>query len=350
MKPKLMKKKNDPQLRRETGEAVYDGADFRTVTLLKNRFRIESILAVGGFGVIYTGKDSRLYNKKILIKANRYPRNLFKVQRNKALTPQVEKLRFRLEFERKMLLQAANRGISGTPVILDEIKDLGLDIYGPHKDRDGNHYHCTQKNSDGTELWTQEPFLVLSYVNGSPLNQIINQNWFRKNILGNTKQVILQIGRILKGFHLEKSVDKKRISFVYQDLKPDNIMFTDEKNFVLIDFGGFAVRVDGKTLTRFAKTGTPGYQPPEFADYAFAPEKIDPRADIFSLGATVYHLLTGKSPGADSQGRAVFDQNKLKTVQGQWKNWIVKAIAPKPDDRYPTMEAAIQDAHTLPMK
>ncbi len=119
---------------------------------------------------------------------------------------------------------------------------------------------------------------------------------------------------------------------------------------MLIDFGGFAVQVNGKTLTRFAKTGTPGYQPPEFTDYAFAPEKIDPRADIFSLGATVYHILCGEQPCADSQGRAVFDNKQLKAVPKEWKQWINKAVAPQIEDRYPNIKAAINAAHNLPLK
>lgn len=344
-----LNKQTDPHLKRETGEARVDGVTYRTVTLLNHRYRLNGILSVGGFGVIYTGEDTRLYNKKILVKANRYPRSLFKMPRNKAVVPEVEKCRFRLAFEKKMLLQAARRGISNTPVLLDEILDLGLDLYGPHQDRDGNLHHCTQAGEDGGELWTKEPFLVIGYVSGSPLQKVIPKNWFKNNILGNAKQVILQIGRILQRFHEEQDTDGVRIGFVYQDLKPDNIMFTDERNYVLIDFGGFAVRAGGKTLTRFAKTGTPGYQPPEFTDYNFPPEKIDARADVFSLGATVYHVLTASAPGADSKGNAVFDPQKLAALPAPWRGWIETAIAPRIEDRFLGMKEALKGVHGLPL-
>lgn len=349
MKFKTLKIKKDPGLSREVGEAPVKGDVYRTVAFLNNRYRLDGILSMGGFGVIYTGCDTRLFNKKILVKANRYPRNLFKVQRNKAVLTQADKLRGRLAFERKMLLQAANRGIGGTPVLLDVIEDLGLDLRGPHTDQDGQTHYWTQKDEEGRELWTREPFLVLSFVSGRPLGDMVKDAQFRNNLLGNAKQVILQIGRILAGFHREESVDGAKIGFVYQDLKPDNIMLTREKNFVLIDFGGFAVRADGKTLIRFAKTGTPGYQPPEFCDYGFPPEDVDSRADVFSLGATVHHLLSGEAPKTDAGGRAVFDRSKLTPFPVEWPQWIDRATAAKPKDRFLNMQEALNNAHKLPM-
>lgn len=345
-----MKKKNDSRSNRGIAEITQDNMKYRIVSLLSERYRIQSLLSVGGFGVIYIGEDNRLYNKKILIKANKYPRNLFKVQRNKALAAQVLKIRDRLQFERKMLIQGANRGISGIPVILDEVNDIGLDLYGPHLDQDGNSYYCTQKDHQEREIWSEESFIILSYISGHPLNEIIDKPWFRKNILGNAKQLILQIGRILRRFHDDEVVDGNQLSFIYQDIKPDNIMFTHEKNFVLIDFGGFAVRANGKTLTRFSKTGTPGYQPPEFTDFSFPPENIDQRADVFSLGATVYHLITGSPPAVDSKECSVFDSNKMNTIPEDWRKWIDSAIKTKIENRFFNMNEALNAAYQLSLQ
>ena len=350
MNPKKLVSKTDPLLKREVGEASMNGVRFRVAALLKERYKLDELLAAGGFGVIYTGRDLRLHGKKILVKTNRYPRKLFQVQRNLAAAKQVERQRLRLEFERKMLLRAEKRGIGGVPVILDEVRDFGLDLYGPHQDQKGNVYHFLEKGPDRCELWTTEPFLVLSYVSGIPLNEAASRKWFRRNLLGNAKQVILQIGRILQGFHEDELHEGKKLSFVYQDLKPDNIMCTREKNYVLIDFGGFAVRWDNETLTRFAKTGTPGYQPPEFTDFAFPPRRIDRRADVFSLGATIYHALAGKAPGIDGCGNAAFDFELLKPVPEDWRKWVRKAVEPDPENRFSSMENALGAAHKLPLK
>jgi serine/threonine protein kinase len=342
--------RRDAQLQREVGEVRRREETYRTVAILKNRYRIRELLSVGGFGVIFTAEDTRLFNKRVLVKANRYPSHLFQAPRNNAVAKNVEKFRDRLAFERKMLLQAGARGIDGTPVLLEEARDFGLDLYGPHTARDGTVHHCAQKGADGVELWTEEPFLVLSFVSGVPLSEAIPQEGFRRNLLGNAKQVILQIGRILGGFHAEKVLNGSKLSFVYQDLKPDNIMFTREKSLVLIDFGGFAVRADGRTLTRFVKTGTPGYQPPEFSDYGFPPEEVDARADIFSLGATVFHVLSGTAPKSDPEGRALLDVSGLGNAPKPWKEWLLRATAAAPKDRFPTMSSAIGAAHNLPLK
>ncbi len=350
MNPKKLRKTTDRNLRREVGEVVEDGVRYRAVSLLKERYRIDELLAAGGFGVIYAGCDRRMYDKKVLIKTNRYPRKLFEVQNNLAVAEQVERQRMRLMFERKMLLRAASRGIGGVPVLLEEVADLGLDLYGPHQDKNGNSHHFLEQGLDGRELWTRERFLVLSYVSGSPLYDALQYKWFRRNLLGNAKQVILQIGRILQGFHRSEEIDGKKIGFVYQDLKPENIMCTREKNFVLIDFGAFAVRSGNETLTRFAKTGTPGYQPPEFVDVAFPPRNIDCRADIFSLGATIYHVLARQAPGVDGKANARFDFQKLGSVPGPWRDWVAKAVEPSVDNRFTTMKAALNAAHKLPLK
>ena len=112
MNPKKLRKTADRNLQREVGEVVEDGVRYRAVSLLKERYRIDELLAAGGFGVIYAGCDRRMYDKKVLIKTNRYPRKLFEVQNNLAVAEQVERQRMRLMFERKMLLRAA-AGASG---------------------------------------------------------------------------------------------------------------------------------------------------------------------------------------------------------------------------------------------
>lgn len=345
-----VQKKNDPVLRRDVLEVRHEEGFYRLPAVLGERFLLTGLLSMGGFGVIFTAEDRWLYDKKVLVKANRYPKKLFRVPNNKAVVKEIENMRSRLDQERKMLLEAMRRGVSGTPVLLEEIFDMGLDLYGPHQDEQGRSHVCEQRDEAGRELWRHEPYLVLGFVDGTPLKSALLEYNFRKNLLGNAKQVILQIGRILKSFHKERAFKGHGLRFVYQDLKPDNIIFTREKLLVLIDFGSFAVNVDGATMPQFARTGTPGYQPPEFVDPNFPSSRIDSRADVFSLGATVFHVLTGEPPPANARGEAVIAYEKLGRIPTPWRDWVKRATEPDRDRRFDNMHEAIEASHPLPLK
>ncbi len=342
----------DQQLQREVVEFKRNNETYRCVAQLGNRYKLTSLLSVGGFGVIYEAIDKRLYDKKVLIKANLYNRRSLKVPNNNAVAKEVEKQRERLEHERRMLLQAQKRDIAQAPLLLEEVRDLGLDLHGPHQsDNNQSHYYELQ------DLWRQEPFLVLSYVNGLPLDAVISdhtsdalKHTFLKKRWFYTKSLIIQIGSILQRFHQEDfSASGDKLSFIYQDLKPANIIFTREKQFILIDFGSFALRKNGKTDARFARTGTLGYQPPEFTP-RYPADLIDARADVFALGATVYHLMTLQAPQANDRDLSVFDEQALKKLPEPWQQWLAKATHSDLSQRYPDMKSAIGGAYHLPVK
>lgn len=344
-KPTL-KSYRDQDLNRKVIEVHQDGAVYRIPARLgpDGRYEITSVLSIGGFGVIYQGRDHRLFGKPVLIKAIRYNRRPLRIPNNQAVLKEVESQRKRLDHERKMLLAGYRRGIGGIPILLDVVQDLGLDLYGPHQDdQGGQHYYALD------DQWRTEPYLILSFVTGTPMSKVLDQEFFTRNRLGNTKQVILQVGRILAAFHREEERQGKRVSFIYQDLKPDNIIFTTEKSPVLIDFGGFAVCIDGLTQQNFARTGTPGYQPPEFLD-GTPVDRLDLRADVFSLGMTIYHLLGGVAPKADAQGYSRCAPDVIKQFPPPWHTWIEKATQADRNQRFVNLEQAIDAAHNLPLK
>ncbi|MBK1654877.1 hypothetical protein CKO29_09195 [Allochromatium vinosum] len=344
--PPSLKPYRDPDIDRNVIEVTQDGAVYRIPARLgpDGRYEVTDVLSVGGFGVVYQGRDRRLFDKPVLIKAIRYNRRPLRIPNNLAVLKEVEAQRKRLDHERKMLLAGYRRGIGGIPILLDVVQDLGLDLYGPHTDDQGErHYY----NLD--DQWRAEPYLILSFVTGTPMSKVSDQDRFNRNRLGNTKQVILQVGRMLAAFHDEEERQGRRISFIYQDLKPDNIIFTREKQPVLIDFGGFAFRVDGQTQLPFARTGTPGYQPPEFLDGTTI-DRLDARADVFSLGMTVYHLLGGVAPRADAQGYSVCDPAILSRFPPPWRAWIEQATRADRHQRFASMKQAIAQAYPLPSK
>ena len=130
--------------------------------------------------------------------------------------------------------------------------------------------------------------------------------------------------------------------FIHRDIKPSNIMVDPSRNdhVTLMDFG--LVQVSGGS--RITRTGfimgTPDYMSPEQAKG----DAIDRRTDIYSLGVTVYHMLTGDVPFAKSTPHAVLlahimeDPPSMSASNAQIsyevESVVRKAMAKAPDDRY----------------
>lgn len=83
---------------------------------------------------------------------------------------------------------------------------------------------------------------------------------------------------------------------IHRDIKPQNIIIRPDGNAILVDFG--LVKLwnpnDPRTRTAVRGIGTPQYAPPE--QYETAAGHTEPRSDLYSLGATMYHALTGQAP------------------------------------------------------
>jgi tetratricopeptide (TPR) repeat protein/predicted Ser/Thr protein kinase len=134
------------------------------------------------------------------------------------------------------------------------------------------------------------PYLAMEYVEGRSLRSIIDEGpvpWEKATAW--TCDILDALHRL----HGE--------GIVHRDLKPENIMVTNEGVVKLMDFG-IAHIARSETLTlEGATVGTVYYMSPEQA----AGKKVDPRSDVFSMGAVLHQMLTGEYPFAGEHPMAV---------------------------------------------
>ncbi|MGH9756002.1 MAG: serine/threonine protein kinase [Blastocatellia bacterium] len=128
-------------------------------------------------------------------------------------------------------------------------------------------------------------FLVMDFVEGEDLEHLLQRNQGPLPL----KQVLEWADRILDALdylHTNKPI------IIHRDIKPANLKLTPAGDIMLLDFG-LAKNETTPTLPgRSIAAATPEYAPPEQINR----EGTDPRSDLFSFGATLYHLLTNQVP------------------------------------------------------
>ena len=128
------------------------------------------------------------------------------------------------------------------------------------------------------------PFLVMEFVDGESLGQRIE----RDSVLPESEAIRL-IGQVCEGLHRAH-----KQGLIHRDVKPDNILLTQEGVAKLTDLG-LVKDVEGEmTLTKTGRgLGTPHFMAPEQFRNA---KNADVRCDMYSLGATLYMMVTGSRP------------------------------------------------------
>lgn len=121
---------------------------------------------------------------------------------------------------------------------------------------------------------------------------------------------------------------------IYRDMKPGNVMIKPDDNVKLIDFGTAKEFKDENALDTTA-LGTRGYAAPEqFGDAkGRGLHKTDARTDIYNLGATMYHMLTGKYP-YEAAGTMAHIREVNPHISVGLEKIIAKCTMAKPEDRY----------------
>jgi len=181
-------------------------------------------------------------------------------------------------------------------------------------------------------------FIAFEYVKGTNVREIIQS----RGILPAAEAVnyALQISSALK--HINKA------GVIHRDIKPSNIIITPGGRAKLVDLGLARKESDNASadLTSAGTTlGTFDYISPEQAK---DPRNVDVRSDIYSLGCTLYHMLTGEPPYGegtvlqkllDHSGKNVPDPAAInKQLPAELSLIVQKMMASDPEDRYQTPE------------
>jgi formylglycine-generating enzyme required for sulfatase activity/serine/threonine protein kinase len=191
-------------------------------------------------------------------------------------------------------------------------------------------------------------FLVMEYVEGSDLSQLVKKNG--PFPVAKAVNYILQAARGLEFAHSE--------GVVHRDIKPANLLL-DKKGVVkILDMGLARIESPGAAQAELTGTGavmgTVDYMSPE---QAFNTKDADARADIYSLGCSLYYLIAGK---ATYGGQTVVEkilahrereipslQSENSEVSDQLEAVFKKLVAKKIEDRYQTMTEVIADLERL---
>ncbi len=145
------------------------------------------------------------------------------------------------------------------------------------------------------------------------------------------------------------------LKMIHRDIKPDNLLVTNKGEIKVADLGLAKATDEEMSMTQSgAGLGTPHYMPPEQARNA---KHVDHRCDIYALGCTLYHFVTGALPFS---GETIVDlitnkeQGKFKParrinseVPERLDLMIDKAMAKDPAHRYQSMREFIQDLESL---
>ena len=161
-------------------------------------------------------------------------------------------------------------------------------------------------------------FVVMDYIEGESLDKILNEYGAQPEelVIGWAKQLC----DALSYLHSQKP------SIIYRDMKPANVMLKPEGNIKIIDFG-IAREYKEQNLADTTVLGTKGYAPPE--QYS---GQTDPRSDIYALGMTMHHLLTGVDP---RNGEAYASVRQWNPELSEGIEIIIdKCVQPAAENRY----------------
>ncbi len=258
-------------------------------TVLNGRYEIVRRIGGGGMGAVYLAKDRNLGDAPRAVK-EMVESHLDPAQHEKAIG----------DFKRESLLLTSLEHPS-IPTIYDYFYDEHL-----------SRFYLVMKYISGGDLASRMRAAV-----GGRIDEKTVTDWG------------MQVADVLDYLHSRPK------PIIYRDLKPANLMIDGNTGRVmLIDFGiARWVTQQEKGVTA---VGTMGYAPPELFS-----GRVQPASDVYSLGATMFHLLTGADP--QDNPLLIFDFTKnprprqiAPSISTEMEQILMKAVEYKPEDRYRT--------------
>jgi serine/threonine protein kinase/uncharacterized protein YggT (Ycf19 family) len=259
--------------------------------LLGGRYRIVKLIGEGGFGAVYKANDERFQATRVVAIKEMSDANLSASERERAL----------MDFRREanLLVQLNHPNL---PQVSDFFEE-GMKAY-----------------------------LVMEFIEGKTLEQALDDEH------GPLDEALvmgwaLQLCSVLYYLH------NRQPPIIFRDMKPSNVMVNGDNQLKLIDFG--IARIFKTSATKDTTLlGSQGYAPLE----QYGRGQSDPRSDIYALGATLYHLLTGSVP-ADAPSRRV-NPNAFQTphqlnqcISQATEEIVLIAMEQDPDERFQSAEA-----------
>ncbi len=251
------------------------------------RYEIKGELGRGGMATVYRGYDPR-FKREVAIKV---------LPREFQHDPQ-----FRARFEREAEVIAALEHPAIVPV-----------------------------HDYGEDAEAGQPYIVMRLMTGGSLAERLEKG---PATVTETARIFNRIAPALDRAHAR--------GIIHRDLKPGNILFDDDDNPYISDFGIAKLTEGGSTFTGSGVVGTPAYMSPE---QARGEKHIDGRSDIYALGAIVFQMLTGKFPYEADTPMGIIVKHITDPVPhildanaelpSGCEDLIQKAMAKRPADRFP---------------
>ncbi len=271
-------------------------------TILDDRYAIREVIGEGGFGITYAGENERI-GLKVAIKeffCRDYMGRNTKDSNEIFLTDESAEERF--EKEKQKFLKEAR-------ILSDFSSENGIVHVNDYFEDNGTAY------------------IVMSFLTGTTLKDYVKKNgpMDAETLFARIKPLMQTLGRVHKA------------GLVHRDISPDNIMMLEDGSFCLIDFGAaMSYNAAEKSFTMICKRS---YAAPEMYNLK---GELDPRADVYSLSATLYYCLTGKDP-EDSLQRILMDElepvSRLNPeVPAETEKLITKGLSLSAGERYADTE------------